>query len=163
MPLVSIKELRLLLPPKSRLLGMDHSPKMLGLALSNPDLTIATPHKTLDSGKFTENVKALAPLCREYNVGGFVIGLPINMAGEENKRSESVRSFAGNLIRAKADLGFDPLIAFMDERLTTFAAEDFMDEHGLSDKQKKQNVDRMAAAYILQAALDIMQKEKTNG
>ncbi|MDI1228145.1 MAG: Holliday junction resolvase RuvX [bacterium] len=139
---------------------MDHSPKMLGLAMSNPDLTIATPHKTLDSGKFTENVKALAPLCCEYNVGGFVIGLPINMAGEENKRSESVRSFAGNLIRAKADLGFDPLIAFMDERLTTFAAEDFMDEQGLSHKQKKQNVDRMAAAYILQAALDIMQKEK---
>lgn len=160
MPLVSIKELKERLPAKTRLLGMDHGARTLGLAFSNPELTIATPYKTLVKGKFTENLKQITALCREYSVAGFVIGLPINMDGSEGKRCEQVRSFAQNLMNAKATLGFDPLIAFFDERLSTFAVESFLiEERGMKQQKKRDEVvDSLAASHILQGALDEMNK-----
>jgi putative Holliday junction resolvase len=155
MPVVSIKELKTHLPPKSRVLGVDHGMKTLGLALSNPDLTIATPLKTLARTKFTENVRQLADICREYDVRGFVIGLPYNMDGSEGPRAESVRHFGKNLMEARATLGFDPLIAFWDERLSTFEAEQFLiDEVNMSRRRRDKIIDKMAAQNILQGALD---------
>ncbi|HYD18786.1 MAG TPA: Holliday junction resolvase RuvX [Patescibacteria group bacterium] len=163
MPIVAIKELSIRLPPKTRLLGMDHAAKALGLAVSNPELTVATPLATLRLAKFTENVKALAPLCRDYNIGGFVIGLPLNMDNTIGKRAEQVQSFAINLTKSKDLLGFDPVIAFIDESLTSFSAEDLMDEHRVNAKKKKDIIDQLAAAQVLQTALDYMQREKHHG
>ena len=159
MAIVSIKDLRSVLAPKSRLLGMDHGEKTLGLALSNPELPISTPLKTLVSAKFTENLRQLTAVCKEYGVGGFVIGLPLNMDGTEGKRAESVRTFATNLIKAKDTLGFEPAIAFFDERLSTFAVEQFMiDEMQMSRKKRDKQVDRLAAAHILENALKEINK-----
>lgn len=155
MPVVSIKELKSYLPPKTRLLGVDHGEKTLGLALSNPELTLATPFKTLDRTKFTENARQLATIAQEYGVRGFVIGLPRHMNGDEGKRAESVRSFGQNLINAKDILGFDPVIAFWDERLSTSAVERFLiKEADVSRKRRDDVVDKLAAQHILQGALD---------
>ncbi len=154
MPVVTIKELRAHLPPKSRILGMDHGEKTIGLALSNPDLTFATPFKTLRRSTFTENVDEIARICREYAVRGFVIGLPYNMDGSEGRRAESVRGFAANLMKAQTALGFDPLIAFQDERLSTYAVEQFLiEERNMRRDKRKAVIDAHAAAHILQAAL----------
>jgi putative Holliday junction resolvase len=159
MAVVSVKELKKLLRPRARLMGIDHSAKALGLALSNPELTLATPFKTLKRAKFTENIKELAPLCREYSIGGFVIGLPLNMDDSEGPRAQSVRHFGAELLKAKTLLGFDPVIAFFDERLSTFAVEDFLNEHNsLSRKKRDEIVDALAASHILQGALDEMGK-----
>ena len=159
MAIVAIKELRSHLPPKSRLLGMDHGAKTLGLALSNPELTMATPLKTLRGKNFTENLKSLAELCREYGVGGFIIGLPLNMDDSEGPRSQSVRHFGFNLIQAKKTLGFEPVIAFVDERLSSFAAEDFLSgERGMKRDKHKDIIDALAALNILQAGLNLINK-----
>lgn len=159
MAVVAIKELRSLLRPKSRLLGMDHGEKTLGLALSNPELTIATPLKTLRGKNFTENLKSLTALCREYEIGGFIIGLPLNMDDSEGPRAQSVRHFGLNLIRAKDTLGFEPVIAFVDERLSSYAAEDFLSEQrGMKRDKQKDIIDALAAANILKAGLDLINK-----
>lgn len=160
MLVASVKELRKNLPPKSRLLGMDHSKSALGLALSNPELSISTPFRTLKGNKFTENMAALAAICEEYTVRGFVIGLPYNMDGTEGKRAESVRSFAGNLLKSKNILGFEPVILFIDERLSTHQAEQFLfEQSGVKRKKRSEVVDNLAASHILQGALDALQKE----
>lgn len=159
MPIVAIKELRAALPPKSRILGVDHGEKTLGLALSTPDLSFATPYKTLKRTTFTENLRELAHLCAEYHVRAFVIGLPLNMDGSAGPRVESVRSFAANLIKARDQLGFDPLIAFQDERLSTYAVEQFLiEERNMRRDKRKAVIDAHAAAHILQAALDGIKK-----
>lgn len=157
MPIVAIKELKNLLPAKSRLLGMDHGEKTLGLALSNPELTIATPLKTLRGNTFTENLKELIIICRDYGVTGFIIGLPLNMDDSEGPRAQSVRHFGLNLIRAKNALGFEPVIAFVDERLSSYAAEDFLSEQrGMKRNKRKDIIDALAAANILKAGMDAM-------
>lgn len=154
MPIVEIKELRRLLPPKSRLMGLDHGEKTLGLALSNPEMTVITPFKTLVRKNFTENMKELAAVCKEYEVRGFVLGLPLNMDGTVGPRAQSVKTFAASLIKAKDALGFDPLIAFFDERLSTFAAEDLLiTDLAMKRKKRKTVIDAHAAAHILKEAL----------
>src|SRR4051812_42643031 len=146
MAIVTLKELRRALPKGKRLMGIDHSKKKLGLAVSNPDLTIATPLRTLTRTKFTEDVKILAKICREYGIGGFVIGLPLNMDDTEGPRVDSVKHFADNLLQAQAALGFIPLIAFLDERLSTQAAHDFLEEQAnISGKRRGEVIDQLAA------------------
>ena len=159
MAIVTIKELKAALKPGARLMGIDHGEKTWGLALSNPDLTIATPLKTLRFTKFGACVKELAALCTEYNVGGFVIGLPLHMGGQEGPRVMSVRHFADNLLQAKNIFGFEPVIAFQDERLSTFAAESrLIDDLNMPREKRRDVIDAHAAAHILQAALEEIRK-----
>lgn len=157
MPIVAIKELRSHIPPKTRLLGVDHGEKTLGLAMASHDLSIATPFKTLERTTFTKNTQELAKICAEYDVRGFVIGLPMHMSGQEGNRAESVRHFGNNLLRAKEILGFEPVVAFWDERLSTAAMERFLIEQAdVSRKKRGQVIDKLAATHILQGALDFM-------
>jgi putative Holliday junction resolvase len=162
MTIVTLKELRASLPKGKRLIGIDHGAKTWGLAVCNPDLSIATPLKTIERSKFTLDVKILATICQEYGVAGFVIGLPLNMDGSEGPRVDSVRHFAENLLQARGIFGFEPLIAFFDERLSTSAVDDFFNEHTrLSRQRRNQVVDKLAAQIILQGALEKMGKEGT--
>lgn len=157
MPIVAIKELRSHIPPKTRLLGVDHGEKTLGLAMASHDLSIATPFKTLARTTFTKNAQELAKICAEYDVRGFIIGLPMHMSGQEGNRAESVRHFGNNLLRAKEILGFEPIVAFWDERLSTAAMERFLIEQAdVSRKKRGQVIDKLAATHILQGALDFM-------
>ena len=160
MPIVTLKELRSALPKGKRLIGIDHGAKTWGLAISNPDLSIATPLQTIARSKFSQDVQLLAALCREYGVGGFVIGLPLNMDGSEGPRVDSVRHFAENLMQAREVFGFEPLLAFFDERLSTCAVDDFLNEHTrLSRRRRDKVIDKLAARLILQGALENMKKK----
>ena len=155
MAIVEIKDLKALLPRGKRLLGIDAGEKTWGLALSDPGLMIASPLKTIERTKFTKDVLTLSLICKEYGVGGFLIGLPVNMDGSEGPRAQSIRDLAANFLNAKDALGFEPVISFWDERLSTMAVERFMIEQADTSRQKRAKiVDKSAAAWILQGALD---------
>jgi len=132
-----------------RLLGLDLGSKTIGLALSDPTLTIATPYATIARKKFTADVAELARVVAKEGVGGLVLGLPVNMDGTEGPRCQSTRQFARNL-EGRLDL---PLL-FWDERLSTAAVTRTLIEADASRARRAEVVDKMAAGYILQGALD---------
>lgn len=136
---------------ESRLLGLDLGSKTIGLALSDVRRTIATPMETIRRSRFTRDAERLAAVIAEHDVGGLVIGLPVNMDGTEGPRCQSVRQFAANILER-----MEVEIAFWDERLSTAAVTRTMIEADLSRAQRRQAVDKMAAAYILQGALDFL-------
>jgi putative Holliday junction resolvase len=149
--------LKALLPPRRRLIGLDPGEKTIGVAISDPGLTVASPIDTIRRTKFTEDVRQLARMIAGREVGGVIIGLPINMDGTEGPRCQSVRHFAQNLIGCADILGGEPEIAFWDERLSTAAVNRMLiGEADMSRGRRAQAVDKMAAAYILQGALDAL-------
>jgi putative Holliday junction resolvase len=150
MPLRNPSELAGLIKPNQRLLGLDVGSKTVGLALSDVSRSIATPLDTLKRGKFGEDARWLLALMKEHDVAALVIGLPINMDGTEGPRCQSVRQFAQNLLTVAADLN----LCFWDERLSTVAAERAMIEADMSREKRAENIDKVAAAYILQGLLD---------
>jgi len=155
MPVLSLKELKANLAPNQRLLGLDQGTKTIGLALSDPNLSFATPLETIKRTKFTQDVKRIAQVIKDYNVGGLVIGLPLNMDGSEGPRCVSVRHFGDNLMRSDA-FETEPIITFCDERLSTHAVETFLiEERDMSRKKRKDVIDALAAQCILQGALDL--------
>jgi putative holliday junction resolvase len=140
-----------------RLLGLDLGEKTIGVAISDPSLAVASPIDTIRRVKFTEDVKQLAKLMAGREVGGIVVGLPINMDGTQGPRCQSVRHFAENLLKRADLLGAEPEIAFWDERLSTAVVQRFLtDEVDMRRNKRAQAVDKMAAAYILQGALDAL-------
>src|SRR5215469_8146786 len=139
-----------------RLMGLDVGEKTIGIAVSDTTFTIATPVETLRRKKFASDAERLAALVAERQVGGFVLGLPINMDGSEGPRCQSVRAFAGNLLK-KLDL---PL-AFWDERLSTAAVTRTMLDADLSRERRAELVDKLAAAYILQGFLDRQRAQRS--
>ncbi len=141
------------LGPNERLLGLDVGAKTVGLAISDRGLKVASPLETLHRGKLAEDVAALARICAERRIGGLVVGLPVNMDGSEGPRCQSVRQFVANL----GERGLVLPAAFWDERLSTAAVERFLvAEADMTRKRRGQVVDKMAAAYILQGALDAL-------
>jgi putative Holliday junction resolvase len=140
-----------------RLLGLDVGAKTIGVAISDPGLTLASPLDTVRRMKFTEDVRQLARMIEGRDVGGFIVGLPINMDGTQGPRCQSVRHFAENLVGRADLLGFEPEIAFWDERLSTAVVQRLLiDEVDMRRDKRAQAVDKMAAAYILQGALDAL-------
>jgi len=133
----------------ARLLGLDVGTKTVGLALSDVTRSIATPYETIKRTKFTADAKAIAAIVAKEGVGGLVIGMPFNLDGSEGPRAQSTRAFARNL-SAHVDLP----MTFWDERLSTAAVERHLIEADASRKRRAEVIDRMAAAYILQGALD---------
>ena len=144
-----ISELRDDLRPGQRLMGLDLGEKTIGLALSDTLLTVASPLRTLKRGKFTADAAVLGSLIAEHGIGGLVIGLPLNMDGSEGPSAQSARAFARNFAKLS-----DCPITFMDERLSTAAVTRTLLEADASRRRRSEVVDKMAAAYILQAALD---------
>jgi putative Holliday junction resolvase len=142
-------ELKEILRPGQRLLGLDVGSKTIGLAISDASLTVASPLETLRRNGLSEDSAALKRIIDARHVGALVIGLPVEMNGREGPRCQSTRQFAANLL-AK----FDIEIAFWDERLSTVAAERSLLEADLSRKRRAQLVDKVAAALILQGVLD---------
>ena len=139
------------LPPDMRLLGLDLGEKTIGLALSDRLLTVATPYRTLKRGKFGADALQLDHIISVEGVGGLVVGLPLNMDGSDGPSAQSARAFARNWA-AKSPL---PLV-LQDERLSTSAVTRTLLEADASRARRGEVVDKMAAAYILQGALDRM-------
>lgn len=159
MPIVTLSELRDTVPRGERVMGLDLGSKTIGLALSDAGLAIASPLETLRRKKFTADAGTLMALIDEHDVGGLVLGLPINMDGTEGPRCQSTRQFAANLLEK-----FDIPIAFQDERLSTAAVERVLiGEADMTRKRRGEVIDKMAAAWILQGALDIVARQPRNG
>ncbi|MGF1456828.1 MAG: Holliday junction resolvase RuvX [Alphaproteobacteria bacterium] len=154
----SVLDLAGRLAPGARLLGLDVGTKTVGLALSDVERRVATPLETVRRTKFSVDGPALVALAQKHGVGGWVIGLPINMDGSEGPPSQSTRAFARNL----AGLSDLPM-AFWDERLSTAAVTRTLLEADASRKRRSELVDKMAAAYILQGALDRVAFEAGHG
>ena len=136
----------------ARLIGVDLGTKTIGLALSDVQRRIASPLETIRRVKFTPDAERLRDLCRLHQVGGLVFGLPLNMDGSAGPRVQSTRAFVRNL-RPILDLP----VLFQDERLSTAVVTRALIEADTSRAKRAQLVDKLAAAYILQGALDRMQ------
>ena len=149
MALMTITEIAGVLAPRARLLGLDLGTRTIGLALSDTTRVIASPLSTLKRGKFSADSARLIALIAEHQIGALVIGLPVNMDGSEGPRCQSARQFATNLL-ATVEIP----IAFWDERLSTRAVTRTLIEADVSRRRRAEVVDKMAAAYILQGALD---------
>src|ERR687885_940352 len=145
----SLRELAKGLAPGSRLLGLDVGTKTIGLALSDVTRSVATPLETIRRAKFQKDADSLLAVAARFDVGGLVIGLPLNMDGSEGPRAQATRAFARNLAART-----DRPIAFWDERLSTAAVTRTLLEADASRARRAELVDKMAAAYILQGALD---------
>ena len=141
------------------MLGLDVGAKTIGLALSDITWSVASPVRTLPRSRLIKDVEAMRVLVHELEVGGLLIGLPVEMNGREGSRCQSVRQFARNLASA-----LRLPIALWDERLSTAAVERFLiDEADLSRGRRRAVIDRAAAAWILQGALDAMRHSRPVG
>lgn len=150
MAVVELSKLNIDLTRDQRVMGLDLGSKIIGVALSDVSLTIASPLDGIHHTKFGEDAKKLKNLIDEHDVGAIVIGLPVSMDGSEGPRCQSVRTFAINLL-AK----FEIAIAFWDERLSTSAVERMLvNDVDMTRKRRKEVIDKLAATYILQGALD---------
>jgi putative Holliday junction resolvase len=134
------------------LLGLDVGTKTVGVAISDTALIIASPLTVIQRVKFTKDAAQLVTLIDDNKVGALVVGLPVEMDGEEGRQAQSVRTFIDNFLAIR-----DIPTAFWDERLSTVAVERMMVEKAdLSRKKRGKVVDRAAAAYILQGVLDFL-------
>jgi putative Holliday junction resolvase len=149
--IIPLNELRALMATGQRLLGLDLGEKTIGLALSDTLLTVATPYDTLRRGKFTADAAKLDAIVAKEGVGGLVIGLPLNMDGRDGPSAQSARAFARNFA-ARSPL---PLVLW-DERLSTAAVQRDMIAADASRRRRAVAVDKVAAAYILQGALEAL-------
>ncbi|PIR31736.1 MAG: Holliday junction resolvase RuvX [Alphaproteobacteria bacterium CG11_big_fil_rev_8_21_14_0_20_44_7] len=137
------------IPKEGRLLGIDLGNKTIGLALSDINQTVATAYSTLRRDKFSKDVLILQEIIAKEEVQALVIGLPLNMDGTEGKMCQSIRQFARNTLKE-----FEIPIFFQDERMSSNAVDRAMLEADLSRAKRKERKDELAAAYILQSALD---------
>lgn len=133
----------------SRLLGLDLGTKTIGLAISDTLWNVASPLSTIKRTKFTKDAEELMAICNEQNVGGLVLGMPLNMDGSEGPRAQATRAFQRNLDR----LSSLP-VTLWDERLSTVAAERALLEADTSRTKRAQVIDAIAASIILQGALE---------
>ncbi len=148
-PVATLEELATRLGRNDRLMGIDLGTKTIGLALSDVERRLATPLETIRRTKYTPDVEKMLALADKHGVVAFVIGLPLNMDGTEGPRSQSTRAF----VRQTTPLAKRPFV-FWDERLSTAAVTRELIAQDASRTRRAEVVDRMAAAYILQGALD---------
>jgi len=149
MPVLPLVEIAPLLPARGGLIGLDLGTKTIGVAVSNPDRRLATGVETILRKAFKQDAARLLAIATERKAVGFVLGLPINMDGSEGPRAQSTRSFARNLARLT-----ELPIAFWDERLSTAAVERELIAADVSRGKRKAVIDQHAAIFILQGALD---------
>ena len=156
MPVIAFDELLGHISARARVLGLDLGEKTIGVAVSDRDRRVASPVETIKRTKFTQDAERLSAICAEREVKALILGLPVNMQGEEGRRCQATRQFARNLVD-KA--GVTLPLAFWDERLSTQAVERVLiDDADMNRRDRAKVVDQMAAAYILQGALDRLQQ-----
>ena len=146
---LALESLAALLPPRARLIGGDLGTKTIGLALSDVERRIATPLITIERKKFTADAQQLIAQIAKFEAFALIVGLPLNMDGSEGPRAQATRAFLRNF----SALSATPF-ALWDERLSTAAVNRALIEQDVSRARRAAVIDRMAAAYILQGALD---------
>ncbi len=137
------------LPPDGPIAGLDLGTVTIGVAVSDRRRSVASPDQTIKRKKFTLDAQTLLALLAKREVGGIVLGLPLNMNGTEGPRVQATRAFARNLEKLT-----DLPITYWDERLSTVAAERALIASDASRKRRAEVIDHVAAGFILQGALD---------
>jgi putative Holliday junction resolvase len=153
MSLISLEELSGTLPAAAPLIGLDLGTRTIGIAVSDRLRKVASARTVLRRTRFQQDARALIELASDEAAAGIVIGLPLNMDGSEGPRAQATRAFARNFER----LTPIPLI-FWDERLSTMAVERMLIDSDTSRARRAELVDKLAAAWILQGALDRLAK-----
>ena len=150
--MITINEFKNKLSSGSRLLGIDLGTKRIGIAISDYNQKIATPLQTLDKSKQGKLIDELESIITEYDIKGIIIGNPINMDGTYGKSSQSAQDIAIN-ISNKIDIP----VSLWDERLSTVGAFNLSSELDINVSKREKDIDKFAAAFILQGALDFIQ------
>ena len=150
--MITINEFKNKLSSGSRLLGIDLGTKRIGIAISDYNQKIATPLQTLDKSKQGKLIDGLKIIIKEYDIKGIIIGNPINMDGTYGKSSQSAKDIAIN-ISNKIDIS----VSLWDERLSTVGAFNLSSELDINVSKREKDIDKFAAAFILQGALDFIQ------
>ncbi len=150
MPVINLTELRAALGREQRLIGLDLGTRTIGVALSDVRLTLASPYGTLPRGKLAAVAAEVRKIARKEGAGGMVVGLPLSLDGTSGPAAQAARDWTHALSAATRLPA-----ALWDERLSTSAVNRFLiGEADISRKRRAEVVDKLAAAYILQAALD---------
>ena len=145
----SIEDFAAALPRTGAVLGLDLGTKTIGVAVSDLRRQVASPLRTIRREKFTLDAAELLKIVAEREIGGLILGLPMNMDGSEGPRAQATRAFVRNL-SGRTDLP----VFFWDERLSTVAATRSLIEADVSRRKRKKVIDKMAAVFILQGFLD---------
>jgi len=145
----NLDDFSLCLKPYQAILGLDLGTKTIGISVSDTLLTVATPLKTIAKIKVRDDSTKIQEIINDRSISGVVLGLPKNMNGTEGPRAQATRSFAHNLSKV-----IEVPITYWDERLSTVAAEKVLLEADTTRKRRAEVIDSVAAAYILQGALD---------
>lgn len=135
-----------------RIIGLDYGTKTVGVAISDENEIIASPYTTIErkhATKLRQTYAAIEQIIEEYDIGLIVLGYPKNMNNTEGERAQSTKEFAEALER-RTGLS----VVLHDERLTTVEADRILEETGVAHSARKQHIDKMAAAIILQNYLD---------
>ena len=149
--MITIDELKLKIDKKSRLLGLDLGSKRIGLSICDDKRIIATPFKTIEKDNFDKFINELKMIIKENNIQGIIVGNPINMDGSVGPSAQSVMDVCKNILN-KIDL---PLCLW-DERLSTVGAFNISSQLDVNVSKKVKNIDKNAAAFILQGAIDYL-------
>ena len=150
--MITIDEFKNKLSSGSRLLGIDLGTKRIGIAISDYNQKIATPLQTLDKSKQGKLIDELESIITENDIKGIIIGNPINMDGTYGKSSQSAKDIAIN-ISNKIDIP----ASLWDERLSTVGAFNLSSELDVNVSKRERDIDKFAAAFILQGVLDYLQ------
>ncbi len=151
--MITIDELKQLLDNKSRLIGVDMGSKRIGISICDDNRKIATPYETILFEDIEILTNKIIKIISENNIKGLVVGLPLNMDGSKGPSAQSVQDKMG-LISNKISI---PAV-FWDERLSTVAAFNLSSQLDISVSKKLKNIDKNSAAFILQGALDYLNK-----
>jgi len=151
--ILSIDDFKTIIGNNSRLLGMDPGAKNVGFAICDENKKVATPLKIINKTKFQILLKQINEIIKENDIKGIIIGNPINMDGSEGKSSQSATDLAKNLSK-----NITIPIALWDERLSSEGSFKIIKELGTNVSNKMEKLDKNAAAFILQGAIDYLTK-----
>jgi len=150
---LALPDLAASLPPKARLIGLDVGTKTIGLALSDVERRLASPLITIKRTKFGADAALLIAEIRKYEAAALVIGLPLALDGADTPRAQAARAFSRNFV------ALEPIpVTLWDERFSTAAVERDLIAMDVSRSRRAEVIDKMAAAYILQGALDALRR-----
>lgn len=148
------------IPQKGRLLGLDISASMIGLSFTDHAQTIASPYKTLIRSTLKKNSLELISIVNEFHIQGMIVGFPLELSGQEGRRCQAITDYLQAFLRTSPEISTIS-IGLWDERFSTQIIEKYLiTQADMTRKKRKKNIDKMAASYILQGALNYMHHQR---
>ena len=151
MPIISKEDFKINVKFDKPILSLDYGEKRIGIAISNPECSIAFPKEVLRRIRIREDVEYIKNYILENKIQAVIIGMPYNMDGTEGKNCQTIRIFASHLLKS-----INVNIIFWDERLSTVAQEKILISNDISRKKRKKVIDKLSASYFLQSFLDFL-------